>query len=73
MKQINIVIPMAGLGSRFAKEGFTKPKPFIDVNGKPMIVRVLENLNYPGAHYFLIAQKEHLAKEKELVHKIEQE
>lgn len=64
---------MAGMGSRFAKEGYSKPKPFIDVNGKPMIVRVLENLHYPGAHYFLIAQKEHIIKEKELVSQIEQQ
>ncbi len=64
---------MAGLGSRFAKVGYSKPKPFIDVNGKPMIVRVLENLHYPGAHYFLIAQKEHIIKEKELVNQIENE
>lgn len=70
---INIVIPMAGLGSRFAKEGYEKPKPFIDVNGKPMIVRVLENLYYPNARYFLIARKEHLEIEKDLVQKIEQE
>jgi len=41
---INIVIPMAGLGSRFSAAGFEKPKPFIDVSGKAMIVRVLENL-----------------------------
>ncbi len=72
MKQINIVIPMAGLGSRFAKDGYKKPKPFIDVNGKPMIVRVLENLSYPNANYILIARKEHLEKEKELVQQIEQ-
>ncbi|WP_228050455.1 glycosyltransferase family 2 protein [Elizabethkingia anophelis] len=64
---------MAGLGSRFAKEGYEKPKPFIDVNGKPMIVRVLENLYYPNARYFLIARKEHLEIEKDLVQKIEQE
>lgn len=71
MKAINIVIPMAGLGSRFAKDGYEKPKPFIDVNGKPMIVRVLENLAYPNANYILIARKEHLEQEKELVKKIE--
>ncbi|OPC55605.1 lipopolysaccharide biosynthesis protein [Elizabethkingia anophelis] len=70
---MNIVIPMAGLGSRFAKEGYDKPKPFIDVNGKPMIVRVMENLYYPSAKYFLIARKEHLEIEKDLVKKIEQE
>ena len=45
---MNIVIPMAGLGSRFVKAGFDKPKPFIDVLGRPMIVRVLENLKYKG-------------------------
>ncbi len=67
---INIVIPMAGLGSRFAKEGYEKPKPFIDVKGKPMIVRVLENLYYPDAQYILIARKEHLEAEKDLVAEI---
>jgi len=70
---INIVIPMAGEGSRFAKAGYDKPKPFIDVDGKPMIVRVLENLSYPDARYILIARKEHMDKEKELVKQIEDE
>ena len=70
---INIVIPMAGQGSRFSKAGYEKPKPFIDVGGKPMVVRVLENLVYPDARYILIAQKEHLEKEKELVRQIEKE
>lgn len=70
---INIVIPMAGQGSRFAKAGYEKPKPFIDVDGKPMIVRVLENLSYPDARYILIARKEHMDKEKELVAQIEKE
>ncbi|EID3794136.1 glycosyltransferase family 2 protein, partial [Campylobacter jejuni] len=67
---MNIVIPIAGLGSRFAKAGFDKPKPFIDVLGKPMIVRVLENLKYKDAKYILIARKEHLIKEKKLVDEI---
>ena len=62
---INIVIPMAGLGSRFSKNGYTKPKPFIDVSGKPMIVRVLDNLYYKNARYILIVRKEHLLEEKE--------
>ncbi|EHP8178852.1 glycosyltransferase family 2 protein, partial [Campylobacter jejuni] len=67
---MNIVIPMTGLGSRFAKAGFDKPKPFIDVLDKPMIVRVLENLKYKDARYILIARKEHLTKEKKLVDEI---
>lgn len=67
---MNIVIPMAGLGSRFVKAGYTTPKPFIDVLGKPMIVRVLENLAYKNAQYILIAQKQHLDSNHLLVEKI---
>ena len=63
---------MAGLGSRFSKEGYEKPKPFIDVNGLPMISRVLDNLNYTDANYILIAQKSHLEREKDLVRIIEE-
>jgi len=46
MKQFfNIVLPMAGKGSRFRQQGYKDSKPFIDVEGKPMIQRVVENLN----------------------------
>jgi len=46
MKQFfNIVLPMAGRGSRFRQQGYKDSKPFIDVEGKPMIQRVIENLN----------------------------
>jgi len=68
---INIIIPMAGAGSRFSDAGYTKPKPFIDVLGKPMIVRVLENLVCKNAKYVLIARNEHLEQEIELVKNIE--
>lgn len=61
---------MAGLGSRFSKAGYQKPKPFIDVNDLPMISRVLDNLSYPEAHYYLIAQRKHLEQEPEVVEKI---
>lgn len=67
---MNIVIPMAGLGSRFAKAGFINPKPLIDVMGKPMIVRVLENLYYPNANYILIARNEYLAKTQQVIQEL---
>jgi hypothetical protein len=51
---INIVIPMAGNGSRFAQEGYVLPKPLIDVQGKPMIERVVENLNIDGRYIFIV-------------------
>ena len=70
---INIVIPMAGLGSRFVSAGYKKPKPFIDVGGVPMIIKVLRNLNYPGARYILVARREHIELEFNLVEKIKQE
>lgn len=67
---INIVIPMAGEGSRFVKAGYEKPKPFIDVLGKSMIENVMENLSFPDARYILIGRKDHLLKENELVRMI---
>ncbi|MEY4986533.1 MAG: hypothetical protein RL567_312 [Bacteroidota bacterium] len=62
---------MAGLGSRFVEEGYSLPKPFIDVDGLPMIVRVLDNLNYPDAQYILIARSEHLEQYPAIVASIE--
>ncbi len=60
---LNIVLPMAGRGSRFAKAGYSVPKPFIDVCGKPMIQRVVENLRPQCEHRFIfICQKDHLVK-----------
>lgn len=44
VKCINIVVPMAGEGSRFVKAGYKDPKPFIPVGGKPMIRWVLDNM-----------------------------
>lgn len=58
-KKLNIVIPMAGLGSRFSNVGYKLPKPLIDVNGKPMIQVVVENMNI-NAHYVFIAMKKHV-------------
>ena len=58
---MNILIPMAGAGSRFEKAGYTFPKPLIEVNGKPMIQLVVENLNI-DAQYIFIVQKNHYEK-----------
>ncbi len=60
-KKLNVLIPMAGLGSRFEKAGYTFPKPLIEVKGKPMIQVVVENLNI-DANYNYIVQKSHYEK-----------
>lgn len=52
----HVVIPMAGEGSRFKDAGYTIPKPFIPVGGKPMIRWVIENMipkHIPLDHYKL--------------------
>jgi dTDP-glucose pyrophosphorylase len=60
---LNIVIPMAGAGSRFVKEGYTAPKPLIEIDGTPMIKLVISNLRPKREHRFIfICQKEHLQK-----------
>ena len=59
--KMNVLIPMAGAGSRFAQAGYTFPKPLIEVNGKPMIQVVVENLNIE-ANYTFIVQEEHYEK-----------
>ena len=60
-EKLNVLIPMAGAGSRFEQAGYTFPKPLIEVNGKPMIQLVVENLNI-DANYIYIVQKKHKEK-----------
>jgi HAD superfamily hydrolase (TIGR01509 family) len=60
-EKLNVLIPMAGAGSRFEKAGYTFPKPLIDVRGKPMIQWVIDNLNVE-AKYIFIVQKSHFEK-----------
>lgn len=58
---LNIVIPMAGRGSRFAEAGYKDPKPLIPVHGKPMIQVVVENLTPKCEHRFIfICQNQHI-------------
>lgn len=58
---LNIVVPMAGAGSRFAKAGYTDPKPLIQVEGVPMIRLVIENLRPSVEHRFIfICQSTHV-------------
>lgn len=54
---MKILIPMAGEGSRFVKKGYTFPKPLIDVKGKPMIQKVVENLDFISEYIFLVRKK----------------
>ena len=62
---MNIVIPMAGFGSRFAKIGITTPKPLIDVRGRPMYAWATESMPLNLAKRLIfICLREHLTSTK---------
>jgi len=60
-ENLNVLIPMAGLGKRFSDAGYDLPKPLVDVCGKPMIEVVLNALGFEKAHHIFLVRKEHLS------------
>ncbi len=54
---IDVVVPMAGVGSRFAQAGYDLPKPLIDVAGRTMIQRVLDCLLPAGGARFTLVSR----------------
>lgn len=62
---LNIVIPMAGAGSRFQRAGYSEPKPLISLNGVPMIRLVIDNLRPTVEHRFIfVCLSEHISRYK---------
>lgn len=61
MRDLHIVMLMAGRGSRFSKAGFTTPKPLIPVDGQPMMLKALSSLDGITAkkHYTMVIRGEH--------------
>jgi NDP-sugar pyrophosphorylase family protein len=58
---INIVLPIAGRGSRFSNAGYSLPKPLIPIHGIPMIEFVVNNVRPSKPHRFIfVALQEHL-------------
>jgi NDP-sugar pyrophosphorylase family protein len=66
VKNIQLVIPAAGLGSRFANHGYLKPKPLIDVAGLPMILWVLGNFELQKGDSVIIVSRVGLEIEMEI-------
>ena len=54
----NVIIPMAGNGNRFSKKNYVLPKPLIEINGKPMIVRAIESLDIQDAQWHFVIRKD---------------
>ena len=55
-------MPMAGEGSRFAKAGWTTPKPLIELQGVPLFQRAIGSVAIDGVDmkYSLIVRQEHI-------------
>lgn len=56
---VQLVVPMAGVGSRFAQAGYRELKPLIPVFGEPMIAQVIRNLSSESiANVVLVCRRE---------------
>lgn len=64
MSKINVVIPMAGLGSRFSNNGYSLPKPFLPLGGRTMLGAVVDNLYDPRFFFTFIINKNQLSPEQ---------
>ena len=62
MRPLHIIMPMAGEGSRFLKEGWTTPKPLIELHGIPLFMRAIGSVSVEGApmKYSFIVRQEHI-------------
>lgn len=62
MRSLHIIMPMAGEGNRFLKEGWSTPKPLIELNGKPLFLHAIGSLNLEKlpVKYSFIVRKEHI-------------
>ena len=65
MRPLHIVMPMAGEGSRFAKAGWTTPKPLIELHGVPLFRRAIGSVAIEGVEmkYSFIVRQEHIDKQ----------
>lgn len=64
MRHLHIVMPMAGEGSRFARAGWTTPKPLIELNGQPLFQHAISSVAADGIKmkYSFIVRHEHIEK-----------
>lgn len=70
--EVNVIIPAAGEGSRFAKMGWKSPKPFLDVDGQPMLEHVIDNVLPNRGKVTLLIRQSHADKRPNVVQKFEE-
>ena len=59
------VILAGGLGTRISEESHLKPKPMIEIGGKPILWHIMKSYSAHGFNYFIICcgYKQHVIKE----------
>ncbi|KAE8451412.1 hypothetical protein EG329_004041 [Mollisiaceae sp. DMI_Dod_QoI] len=57
---LNIIVPIGGIGTRFSKEGYRYPKPLINIVGRPMILRMIDNLSLRSGDTLWMAANEEI-------------
>ena len=65
MNKLHIIMPMAGEGSRFTKEGYLTPKPLLTIDGMFFFMKALSSLenletHYDEVKYTFIVRQEHI-------------
>lgn len=60
---INVIIPIGGIGSRFAKQGYRYPKPLINIVGRPMLMWLIDNLSLQSGDTLWMAVNEEIDNE----------
>ncbi len=69
---MNIVIPMAGEGTRFPRDKYQVPKPLIEIEGKPMVQHMVESMDLDGRYHFVIRQDSFYFQIYELLKELEE-
>lgn len=64
MRTLHVIMPMAGEGSRFVREGWTTPKPLILLDGRPLFLHAISSVKTDGfkMKYSFIVRQEHIDK-----------
>ena len=64
---------MAGLGTRFPRDQFEKPKPLISINSEPMIARAISSLDIDGTYHFVIQAGDYSDELRSVINNINKE
>lgn len=67
---MNVIIPMAGEGTRFPRDTYKIPKPLIDIDGSPMIERAINSLGLTGTYHFVVRKDSYYDQVCTLLHSI---